>query len=247
MATHLPTELARPLEVERRQFGGPLDRAIMRTPDGEDATGDGNYSFEGRAVLYGAPVTLLESNALGVRLTEEIAPGALTEALKTSDTMLTWGHDLERSIARLQAVGDKGEIDVGGMRLTEDEDGLKVFARLDAEDPDVRSLAAKMKRGMIDQMSFWAVVGEEESERFEDEDGLERTHYTIRSLKDLIDVTVTARGVYRETEAALRSAELSILEDRRGRSLEGLVEARRSGEGVRILQLRAKAALSRLQ
>ncbi len=40
------------------------------------------------------------------------------------------------------------------MRLSEDSKGLKVDADLDDEDLDVQSLARKMRRGDIDQMSF---------------------------------------------------------------------------------------------
>jgi HK97 family phage prohead protease len=46
----------------------------------------------------------------------------------------------------------------GTMTLTEDDRGLKVEADLDPEDPDVQSLARKMKRGDIDQMSFAFMV-----------------------------------------------------------------------------------------
>jgi HK97 family phage prohead protease len=201
------------LEPVSRRFAFGLDRAVMRAPDGPDATGDGTYTFEGKAVVYGEPVTLIDVPKWGLKVTEEIAPGALSEVLAESpDVHFLWGHDLQRAMARTGVEG------VGRLDLAESQDGLRAFAKLDPEDPDVRALAVKMRRGLIDQMSFWANIGTEERTETEDAEGNLEVHYVIRSFTELIDVTVTARGVYPTTTATLRSADQALLDRRRADS-----------------------------
>lgn len=246
------------LEVGIRQgrrfaFGLDRERTIMREPDGTNATGDGTYSFEGRAVVYGESAVLMDHPEAGLRVTEEIAPGALSAVLADSpDVHFLWGHDLQRAMARTGVEG------LGGLWLEEDENGLRAFARLDPEDPDVRALAVKMRNGVIDQMSFWARIGGEERQETEDEEGNLHVHYTIRSFSELIDVTVTARGVYGAglTDATLRSADRALLSRRRaGSDPAGDTPDRRAGSdpaggtsngGARALEsLRARVRTTR--
>lgn len=87
----------------------------------------------------------------------------------------------------------------GTMTLTEDDRGLKVEANLDPEDPDVQSLARKMKRGDIDQMSFAFLVTA----------GDWNDDYTARTITACSihrgDVSVVNQGANPASTASVRS------------------------------------------
>src|SRR3954471_4189941 len=61
------------------------------------------------------------------------------------DTPLVLGHDQLRRIARTTN---------NTLELSMTDEGLKVRAQLDAEDPDVAYIAPKLRAGLIDEMSF---------------------------------------------------------------------------------------------
>ena len=188
--------------IAERAHGAPLAGLELREPRGEKATGDGSLTFSGRAVVYGQRTVLGEIPGV-VRITEEITPGALSDILEAEpDVHFNVGHDMNRAMARV-VYGD--EIPIGGMALRESLEGLDVFARLDPEDPDVAGVATKMRRGVIDEMSFKFRIGEERLEEREDDDGTLVLDYTIDRVSDLIDVCVCARGAYSMTTAELRS------------------------------------------
>lgn len=192
-----------------RRTGMRHMHTIIRAPGDAGAPGDGSISFQGRAVVYDQPVTLLDSPKMGLKITESISRGAFTDVLaEDPDVHLLWGHDLQLALARTGIDG------VGGLRIAEDDDGVVASARLDPDDPDVQRLVPKMRNGVIDQMSFWARIGGEDRVENEDEEGNLSVHYEIRSFTELIDVTVTARGVYNTTNAELRSADLALLRSR---------------------------------
>lgn len=121
---------------------------------------------------------------------EEIAPGAFKRTLASKpDVPLLVNHE-GLPLARTTS---------GTLRLSEDDRGLKVDAELDAEDPDVQSLARKMRRGDLDQMSFaFLVVDSDWSRDFD---------YRLITEVDLDrgDVAVVTHGASPTTSASIRA------------------------------------------
>jgi HK97 family phage prohead protease len=120
---------------------------------------------------------------------------------------------------------------VGGLELSEDKRGLRVFARLDPADPDVTALAVKMKRGIVDQMSFAFTVERDERVTITDEEEREDTLRTILEVRDLYDVTVVAQGAYPQTDASIRSLLRYASEDGRAFGRAGELIAPTSAGG----------------
>lgn len=169
------------------------------------ATGDGSYTLTGYAAVYDSPTTLYQGRTL--KLDEQIRRGAFTRVLgETPDVHLVINHDMSRAIARTGING------VGGLELREDANGLRVFARLDSQDPDVQSVAAKMRRGIVDQMSFAFTVASDELVTRE-ADGITTELRTITEIGQLFDVSVCAQGAYTQTSASIRGR-VAALEDR---------------------------------
>ncbi len=96
----------------------------------------------GYASLVNTPYSMFD--ALG-SYTETIRAGAFVKSLAASpDVVLVANHGglpLSRTTS-------------GTMKLSEDATGLRVHADLDDEDPDVRALLPKMRRGDLTEMSF---------------------------------------------------------------------------------------------
>jgi HK97 family phage prohead protease len=207
--------------------GAPeLRRALtpLRNIQWRDAgeTGDGSYTLTGHAAVYEQETVLLDVGWW--RLREVVARGAFTGVLsRRPDVHLVLGHDMTRAIARTGVHG------IGGLELSEDEVGLRVFARLDPVDPDVVSLAAKMNRGVVDQMSFAFTIGEAKYDLEIDRDGNEDELRTILEVADLFDVSVVAQGAYAQTDAALRGRL------RLDRSLRRRAQKRADVESVGVL------------
>lgn len=176
----------------------PLLDVQFRTPDGEDATGDGSYTIVGHAAVFNTWTTLYDGTYL--RFEEQIAPGAFSEVLRSRpDVAFNHGHDMTKIMARTGVHG------IGELDLTEDEQGLRTFARLDADDPDVQALAVKSKRGLIDQMSFAFIPGDTETV-IKTEGDKEIYQNTIVRVDQLFDVCACAQGAYASTDLNLRSA-----------------------------------------
>jgi HK97 family phage prohead protease len=79
---------------------------------------------------------------------EEIVSRSAFDASLTRDdldTPLVLGHDQMRRIARTTN---------NTLELSMTDEGLKVRAQLDAEDPDVAYISPKLRAGLIDEMSF---------------------------------------------------------------------------------------------
>lgn len=89
----------------------------------------------------------------------------------------------------------------GTLSLSEDDHGLKVEADLDPEDHDVQSLARKMRRGDIDQMSF----------AFQVTTDTWNADYTARTISVVSihrgDVSVVNQGANAAAMAELRAAQ----------------------------------------
>lgn len=186
-----------------------LAEVEVRDPSG---TGDGSWSLTGYAAVFEQETVLFD--AYGLRVKEELAAGAFTrvlERLATGDGLvhLNHGHDMKSAIASTnvaRGVGDNEPVPVGGLKLSQDGHGLHFNARVDPSDPDAVRLAAKMRRGVVDQASFAFTI---ENERIVDEreldDGTVEVKWRVEEVRDLFDVCACAQGAYPTTESHLRS------------------------------------------
>lgn len=146
---------------------------------------------------------------------ERIAPGAFADAIGRDDVVFLINHE-GLPLARTRS---------GTLILREDEKGLYMETELDPEDPDVRSIVGKMKRGDLDKMSFafWP-------ERQEWDDTEEPPLRTITQAR-LHDVSIVTTPAYDGTEIGLRSLE----EHRKAKA--------RTGYGTRKSRMRMDLAL----
>ena len=209
-----PPELRRALEY-RRHAGERRSIARLEEPQLRDssATGDGTYTFGGRAVVYDEWTTLYEGESFfggRMRIRERIQRGALTAVLAAGpEVHFNHGHDMKTAMARLTVVGEQGDVRRGGLKLWETSRGLEVFARLNPELSHVRDLKAQMDDDIVDQMSFAFRIGHEDYEAYTEGDGDEETRcydYTVDTISALFDVCACAQGAYPTTSAQLRSA-----------------------------------------
>lgn len=146
-------------------------------------------TVEGYAAVFN------QAAEIGGYFREVIAPGAFAEAISRDDVVFLINHD-GLPLARSRA-------GTGTLSLAEDDYGLKMRTVLDPEDPDVRSIIGKMKRGDLDKMSFafWPEVQEW------DETG-DMPVRTIRKAA-LYDVSIVTTPAYDGTEIGLRCLEQS--------------------------------------
>jgi len=150
------------------------------------AEADG-IKVEGYAVVFGQ-----EAN-IGDMFREVIERGAFKDAIGRDDVVFLINHD-GLPLARTRS---------GTLKLTEDDHGLKIETTLDPEDPDVKAITGKMKRGDLDKMSFAFYPDVQEW----DESG----DLPLRTIKQarLSDVSIVTSPAYSGTEIALRSLEAS--------------------------------------
>lgn len=174
----------------------------VRTSD--TGAGDGSWTIEGYAAVFEQETVLWEIPGW-VRVREEIARDAfrtVLERLQHGDGLvhLNHGHDMKTAMASTDVDG------IGRLDLDADFHGLRFHARVDPEDPDAKTLAVKMGRGVVRQASFAFSIAEEE--RVEAEllaDGTWDEKWRILELAELYDVCVAAQGAYATTESHLRS------------------------------------------
>lgn len=146
------------------------------------ADSDG-IKVEGYAAVFG------EETDIGGMFREKIEAGAFKDAIGRDDVVFLINHD-GLPLARTRS---------GTLTLTEDDHGLKMSTTLDPEDPDVKSIAGKMKRGDLDKMSFAFYPEVQEW----DESG----DIPLRTISkaSLHDVSIVTTPAYDGTEIALRS------------------------------------------
>lgn len=122
---------------------------------------------------------------------ERIERGAFSDVLRESpDVRLYYNHD-GLTLARTRAKT---------LELTEDEIGLRVWARV-APTQFAHDLRLAMQRRDVDQMSFAFTVAEDEWHEDHEKESIERT---IIRVADLYDVSVVAEPAYPDTDAAIR-------------------------------------------
>lgn len=124
---------------------------------------------------------------------EILAPGAFTRALERGNTIkLLYDHDSAAVLASTQN---------GTLELREDEVGLHIWARVDMSDPDVQRVAAKLRSGIVDQMSFAFSMDEDSEESWDYNGGIPIR--TIRAVSSLWETSVVSMPAYTSTKVAL--------------------------------------------
>lgn len=168
--------------LERRSFG--VEQFELR----ED-TASGMLRFRGYACLTETPYDVGP-------FTETVRRSAFKRTLSENpDVQLVLNHGNGGSGMPIARTGIN-------MVLQEDQRGLLVDADLDPEDTDVQQLNRKMKRGLVDQMSFaFQVTDQDWSDDF--------SQRTIRSVSiHRGDVSVVNQGASPTTVATIRSTEV---------------------------------------
>ncbi|TCP43940.1 HK97 family phage prohead protease [Rhodovulum marinum] len=142
--------------------------------------------------VSGYAAVFSEPAMIGDFFEEVIAPGAFAEALKRGDDTVFLVNHRDLPLARTSS---------GTLRLAEDARGLRVESELDPDDPDVKRIVPKMKRGDLSKMSFAFRAVREEWD-----DSGEVPRRTIHEV-ELFDVSIVTEPAYSGTEIGLRSLE----------------------------------------
>lgn len=161
------------------------NRAVTRTDDGA-------IGFRGEAIVFDTP-TWIGSERWG--FSEEIAPEAVTRALREADVRFVVNHDPSLLLARTTA---------GTLRLSATPTGVEVDADM-APVSYAEDAAVLLERGDLSQMSF---SFEPLAWEYEERDG--KDHYRITDL-NLYDVSVVTWPAYATTTAGLRSVAFDTL------------------------------------
>lgn len=143
---------------------------------------DDGLTVEGYAAVFNS-----DADIAGAFI-ERIERGAFKDAIGRDDVVFLINHE-GLPLARTRS---------GTLELSEDNHGLKIKTRLDPDDPDVRNIVPKMKRGDLDKMSFafWA----------EEQEWDESGEMPVRTIKraTLFDVSIVTTPAYPATEIGLR-------------------------------------------
>lgn len=150
------------------------------------AEDDGTVRVVGYAAVFNQ-----EAN-IGDFFREKIERGAFDRVIGNDDTPFLIGHS-GLPLARTTS---------GTLTLSIDERGLKIESTLDANDPDVKRIVPKMKRGDLNKMSFAFRAG-----HFEWDDTQVPPLRIIKEIERLYDVSIVTEPAYSGTEIALRSLE----------------------------------------
>lgn len=194
----------------------PKKEIIERVRQTEVRAGEGEYTIDGRPVVYDTPTDI------GGWFEETIVSGALNDT-NLSDVRFCKNHDTSNVFARSK----NGK---GTMALTPDDKGLAIRAEVDAPgNPLAATLYSEVNRGDIDGMSFMFTVGEE---RWEDLD----TDYPkrfITKIDTIFEVSAVTFPAYPTTTISARAEE--ALEN--ARSEAEAARALDKAEADRLLEL----------
>lgn len=197
-------EIAKMIDHERRAGLNPVE---VRAKE------DGTVRVEGYAAVFD------QAADIGGWFIETIARGAFKDAIKRDDVVFLVNHD-GLPLARTRS---------GTLELKEDDIGLWMGANLDAEDPDVRAIVPKMKRGDLDKMSFAFRVKKEEWD--ETVDPPKRTISAV----DLVDVAIVTTPAYEGTSIALRSLD-EARKDRRAQNFNAAAQRIRNRNKIALAE-----------
>lgn len=204
-----------------------LERRVSNKPELRMDESGSDVTFTGYAAVF---------NSFSVDFggwKELIRAGACSKSLsKNPDVRFLINHG-DMPLARTSS---------GTMTLTEDKRGLLVKATFDKDDPDVRRLVPKMKRGDIDQMSFAFRTIEDNWRR---EPGLD-----IRELHEVDindgDVSIVTYPAYQATEASLRGLDVSVASQEYESWKQKLQQMEREGQEKLAQQFRARERMLQL-
>jgi HK97 family phage prohead protease len=168
---------------------------------------------EGLIKVSGYAAVFDSETVIGGYYREKIERGAFSEAIGRDDVVFLINHD-GLPMARTRS---------GTLKLTEDDRGLFMETELDPEDPEVKSIVPKMKRGDLDKMSFAFAP---EVQEWDDSQEI-----PVRTIKkaSLYDVSIVTFPAYGDTDIGLRSLE---------------AHKKNSSEPVKV-RMKMKLALSR--
>lgn len=176
-----------PVTQERMSFYAPLTDVELR-----DSGNGTDFTLTGHAAVFERWSETLSTWAGDFR--EKIARGAFADVLTEGpDVRLLVNHDENLILGRTKA---------GTLELSEDERGLRVWARV-APTSYAADLRLAMQRGDIDQMSFAFAVAEDGDEWREDHED-EEVERVILRIAELYDVSVVTFPAYPDTNAAMR-------------------------------------------
>jgi HK97 family phage prohead protease len=154
---------------------------------------NGKLTLEGYASRTETPYEVLG-------FTETIRRGAFKRSLKEGpDTSLLVNHE-GLPIARTTA---------GTLALSEDENGLRVRAELEPEDPDVQAIAWKMRSGALSEMS----MGFRATKQTWNEDRTNRVIHEVALHRG--DVSIVSAAASPTSTATLRSMEATLEQRKR--------------------------------
>lgn len=183
--------------VEGETPGERVERALApgRIEWRESGTGPEYRTVMGYAAVWGA----MSEDLGGFR--ERIERGAFTEALASGqDIRFLIGHDMDTVMARTSN---------GSLELTEDDTGLRVWARIALDDPDAQRLDAKLRSGALSQMSFaFTMPTDGSGEKWDYSGGVPLR--TIERVGMLYEVSAVGAPAYPATALAARAG---ILDD----------------------------------
>lgn len=160
-----------------------------------------NYPAEFRAVessglIEGLPVVFDTPTDIGGMFEETICKGAISEDI-LKDVRFFWNHNIEeKAIARSIIPIEK----LGGMKLTVEDNGLRMLANPNRKRTDANDLCLAIEDGVINSMSFMFGVAEE---RWEDEDK-EYPKRFITRIDPLIEVSAVNFPAYASTDIHAR-------------------------------------------
>lgn len=193
----------------REQFVAPFEDIEVRA----SGAGEEYTTMRGYAVVYGAEsLPLSEPGTRRGMFIERFAPGAFTDILRGNpDVHLLSEHDWSRPLARTKN---------GSLEVTEDANGLRVWARINTNTSYGRDEVVKLRDGLIDGMSFGFDVNPD-GEDWDYDGGV--VLRTIRRASALFDVSNVARGAYPAAHVALaRSYQRAVQEGRAPASADHL-------------------------
>ncbi|MBB5664751.1 hypothetical protein GGE68_002948 [Rhizobium leguminosarum] len=151
---------------------------------------ESGIKVSGYAAVFG------ETTDIGNFFREVIERGAFRDAIGRDDVVFLVNHD-GLPLARTSS---------GTLTLREDERGLYMETMLDAEDPDVKAIVGKMKRGDLSKMSFAFRADVQEWD-----DTQEPPTRTLKKVS-LRDVSIVTTPAYSGTSIGLRSLEAARAE-----------------------------------
>lgn len=170
----------------------PLDRIEFRADDEDDNA----LYLEGYASTF-EPYEMYGGPAQGGWI-EQLDKRAFDKTLREKPDLHLLINHAGMPLARTKS---------GNLELSTDERGLKVRAKLDKRDPEVQSLAIKMERGDMDEMSFAFRV---KAQSWSATDDFPDDHQAHRMINEVSlhkgDVSVVNWGANPTTHAEVLSA-----------------------------------------